>query len=86
MGDVGCAVAALLVAHGYFHTLETQRARAEEQIEIAEGIEVAEVAAAGLEVLVIDFPDHLGATERDFEALAQQPWEHGRKEPVGRSV
>ena len=86
MGDVGAAVGALLVAHRYFNDFEVELAGAKEQIEIPKGIEITEIGAAPLEVLVVLFPDGFGAAEGVLESLTQQPGKQGGKGAIGRSI
>ena len=50
--DLGAAVSAAGVAYGDFDDLQIQLGRAENKIEIAERIEIAEIGAVGDDVMV----------------------------------
>lgn len=54
-GDVGGAVGALAVADGQVDDLQVEFCRAEDQVEVAEGVEVAEVGTVRLDQFVILF-------------------------------
>ena len=60
--------------------------RAEQQIEIAERIEVAEVGAVGRDALVVGAAQHLGAAQRVLDRLPEQPREGQAEELVAEQV
>ena len=65
----------LVVAHGQVHDAQVQARGAEQQVEVAEGVEVAEVGAVRGDALVVLAVEGLGAAERVAHLLAEQPRE-----------
>ena len=72
-GDVGGSVCAFTVADGEVDDLSIQLCRAEDQVKIAEGIEIAKVGAVGRDLLILFFPHDFCAAEGVFDGLSQQP-------------
>lgn len=72
-GDVGAAVGAFTVADGEIDDLAVEFGRAEDQIEITKGVEVAKVGAVGGDLLVLFFPHYFRAAEGVFDGLAEHP-------------
>ena len=68
--DVGGTIGALLVADRHVGDLEVQLGGAEQEVEVAEGIEVAEVGAIGGDLVVVYARQHLGPAKRVLESLA----------------
>src|SRR5687768_631017 len=64
--NVGLAVGAGLVANRDFHGAQLQARGAEEQVEIAEGVLVAELVLQASEALPVSPRERLGAAERVF--------------------
>ena len=71
--DIRLSVKSFAVSDGNIHNFEVQFIRAEEQIKVTEGIEVAEVSTVGIEAGVILFPHGLGAAQCVFDWLSQKP-------------
>src|ERR1044071_4871355 len=84
--DVGFAVGAGLVADGQVDDPQVELGRAEEEVEIAEGIKIPKVIAVGGDGLVILFEKDLGAAEGVLEGLAEKPGEGGAEKLVGDHV
>ncbi len=84
--DVGLSVGARSIADGKIDDLAIQAGRSEEQIEIAEGVEVAEVGAVGGDRFVVLLPKHLRPTERVLDGLAQEPAKRQAEELVAEEV
>lgn len=70
-GDVGRAVGPLAVADGKVDDLQVEFCRAEDQVEVAKGVEIAEIGTVGGDILVIFPPHDLGAAERILDGLPQ---------------
>src|SRR6185437_5162950 len=77
---------AVEITHRNFDHLEVELGGTEHQIEIAEGVELAEIAAVLRQLLVILAPQRLGAAERVGEALVQQEGEDGGDEAVADQI
>ena len=84
--DVGLAVRALVVADGQVDDAQVEARGAEQQVEVAERIEVAEVGAVGGDALVVRAVERLGAAQRVAHLLAEQPREEPREGLVGEQV
>src|SRR5438270_2629002 len=74
------------VADGNFDDRYVQPGGAEEEVEIAERIEIPKMAAAGLDPLVIALEQHLGSAQRVADRLLEEPREHLAEEPVAEVV
>lgn len=72
-GDVGCTIGALAIADGEIDDLEVEFGGSEDQVEIAEGIEIAKVGAVGCYFFVVFFPHHFGAAKGIFDGLTEHP-------------
>ena len=59
-GDLGLSVATAGIAYGNLDRLEAQLRGAEDQVEVSEWIEIAEVAATSLEPPVVGPAQRLG--------------------------
>src|SRR5439155_9361110 len=78
--DVGLAVGTGAITDGQVEDAQVEPSRTEEQIKIAEWIEVAEVSAVIRDQLVMPAQEYLGSAERVLNGLAQQPGEgHAEK-------
>ena len=84
--DLYLAIGAGAVADGKVHDLHVLLGGAEEEIEVAEGIELAEVAAAGGEPFVVNAPEDLGAAEGVLVGLAEDEAERQAEEFVGIEI
>lgn len=71
--DVGFAVGAFAITDGDVADLEVEFVGSEKEVEVAKRIELAEVGAVGGDPLVVFATKHLGAAERVFDALAEEP-------------
>ena len=69
--DLGLAVGARAIADRQLDDLQVLLGGAEEQVEVAERIEVAEEAAVGGDALVVAAEEHLGAAQRVLESLLE---------------
>src|SRR5207237_8177964 len=85
-GDVGRPVGALAIADGNLHDAEVELGRAEDEIEVAEGIEVAEMRPARREPRVVLAPDHLGAAQRVLDRLADETREEEPEEAIAQEI
>src|SRR6185437_14565571 len=84
--NLGLAIGPTGVPDRHFDDFQGQLRGAEDQIEIAERIEIAEIAASGLEPLVVGAPQHFGAAQRVGETLSEQPAEGVREQLVGDEI
>src|SRR4029453_711754 len=84
--DLGLSVGAVVIANRQVDEPEVQARGAEQEIEVSEGIEVAEVRAARLDALVVPLEEHLGAAERVGDPLAEEPGERHSEELVPEEV
>src|SRR5439155_3597528 len=64
------------IADRHFHDFQILLGRAEQEIEVAKRIEVAEVVSAGLDLLVVSLEQGLRPAEGVAETLLQQPGEN----------
>lgn len=71
--DVGRAVGALPVADGEIDDFPVQFCRAEDQVKISKGIEVAEIRAVCRDCLVIFAPEDFRAAQCIFDGLTKHP-------------
>ena len=85
-GDVRLAVGAVFVAHGDVADAQAHERRAEEEIEIPEGVEVAEFWQAFQQPFVVGARHHLGAAEAVLDALAEDKTERVGEEVVAEHV
>lgn len=85
-GDVGGAVGAFAVADGEIDDLEVEFCRAKDEVEIAEGIEVAKVGAVGGDGFVIFSPENFRAAQGIFDRLTEHPGECHAEEFVADEV
>src|SRR6266852_2520490 len=84
--DLRLAVAPRPVAHRHLDDLQSQPRGSEEEIEIAEGIEIAEVRPPRRQPPVGVAPEHLGAAEGVLDAPPENPGEGEAEELVARHV
>src|SRR5688500_6365969 len=62
--DLGIAEGACAIAHRHLHDAQTESRSAEQQVEVAEWIEVPKVAAVGGDPVVVPLAHYLGTAER----------------------
>ena len=84
--DVGLAVTALSVTHRYFDDFEIQLRRAEQQVEVAKWIKIAEIVPARGDSLVVTLPQDFGAAQRIFDRLAEKPAQQKREEFIAQKI
>src|SRR5208282_3408566 len=84
--DVGLAVSALCVANRHVNDLQIELGSAEDEIEIAEWIELPEVASISRDQVVVLSTQHLGAAKRVLDFLSQQPRKSDREKLVSDQV
>src|SRR5262249_10062643 len=84
--NFGFSVRPSAVADRQLDDLEILLGRAKQQIEVPEGVEVAEETAALGNLLVIPSKENLRATERVFEWLPQNRRQRDTKQLVGNRV
>src|SRR5215218_3552836 len=84
--DVRLAVDARLVADGHVDDLEPQARTSEEEIEVAEGVEVAEVGARGSDLVVVAPQHDLRAAQRVLHLLPRNGLEESRERAVAEHV
>ncbi len=84
--DVRCSVRAFLVADGYFDDLKVVFCRAEEQVKVAERVEIAEVSASFFDFFVVCFEKDFRAAECVFDALVKEPGEDEAEHFVAEEV
>ena len=84
--NVGVAIGAFAVADGQVDDLEIVFRRAEDEIEIAEGIEIAEVGAIARRSLRSAPAEHFGPAERVLDTLTQQPGKRQAEEFVAEEI
>src|SRR5260370_41272432 len=82
--DIGFAVSARNVADGYVNDSQSQCSGGVEQLEIAERIEVAEIAPPCLHALIVGARDEFRPAERIADANIQNPAEHFREENISQ--
>src|SRR6185436_6254101 len=70
---VGAPIGPILIANRDFQNMEIQFRGAEQQVEIAKGIEVPEVLSVRHQSLIVTTKQDFCATERIFDPLIQQP-------------
>src|SRR5262249_51265918 len=73
--DLRRAIPAFAVADRQIGNLQIELCRAEQQVEVSERIEIAEVCAVGRYQLVVGAPQHFRAAERVLDALTEEPRE-----------
>ena len=69
--DIGSAVGPFLVANRHFQNLEIELGRPEQQVEIAEGIEISEIRPAGRDAFVVSPEQYFRSTERILNSFAE---------------
>src|SRR3984893_10389054 len=84
--DVSLTVSSLMIAHRNVDNLEVELGGAENQVEVAERIEVAEVGAVGGDGLVVGSAQHLGPAKRVLDVLAEQPGKSNAEELVAEEI
>ncbi len=84
--DIGIAVGACAVADGEVEDTEVEFSGTEQEVEVTEGIEVAEVGAVLGDFLVVLSEEHLGAAESILEGLAEEVAEGGAEELIAEHV
>ena len=72
-GDVGGSVCAFTVADGEVDDLSAQLCCAEDQVKIAEGIEISKVGTVRGDLFVIFAPHDFCAAQCILDGLSQQP-------------
>ena len=84
--DVGRAVGAFTIADGDIRDLEVEFRGTEEEVEVPEGIEVAEVGAVGGDGFVVRAAQDFGSAEGVFHGLTEEPGEDEAKGFVGAEI
>lgn len=84
--DVGFPVAPTLVADGHLQDLHLQLGGREQQVEVSEGVQAAEVGALLADAQVVAAVEFLGPAQRVLEALPQQPRKDDGEEDVPQDV
>ena len=84
--DVGRAIGTGEIMDGNLDDLQIQFRRTEDQIEITEGIEIAEVRAVGGDLIVVGAVKDFGAAECVLEPLVEQVGEGKTEELVAQDV
>src|ERR1700730_5265058 len=74
-GDLRLAIGAARIADRDLDGFQAELRGAEDEVEIAEGIELPEIAAAALEAQIVAAAYRLGPAQRVGEALRQEPAE-----------
>jgi len=77
--DVGRAIGTHGVPNRHFDDFERKFRRAEDEVEIAERIKIAEIIVALGDAVIMLPPQRLGAAQRIGEALIEQPGEQQRE-------
>ena len=78
--NVCFAVRALAVADREVDDFEVQASGAEDEVEVAKGVEIAEVRAVGGDAIIVGPAQDFGAAESVLDALAEQPGENNAEE------
>src|ERR1700722_77758 len=84
--DVGFSVDAFTVPDRQIDDLHIEMRRAKNQVEIAEGIEVAEIGAVVRDHLILGAAQDFCSAKRVFNALPQQPGKREAKELIAQEV
>ena len=84
--DIGLAISAIAIADRHVRDFQMESTGAEEEIEIAERIEVAEMRAIRRDPLVIFFEKNFRSAKRVFDRLAERPTEGETEEFVGDEI
>ena len=71
--DIGGTVGPLLVANGHFENFEIELGRSEQQVEISEWIEFAEIGSVRCDTFIVSSEQHFRPTERVLDPFAEQP-------------
>lgn len=78
--DIRRAVRSILVSNRHLQNFKIQLRGAEQEIEVAEGIEVAEIVSVCHETKIVVPKQHFGSAQRIFDPLIEQPRErHAEK-------
>ena len=89
-GDLGFAEGARLVVYGRLDDLEVLLRRAEDQVEIAERIEIAEIVALARQYLVALAQQRLGAAQRigqpGVDEIAEEVGEQAVSDEIERRI
>src|SRR5262249_15534526 len=84
--DVSFPINALLVAYRLLNDLQIILCGAENQVEISERIDLAEVGSIGGDHVIISPAEHLGSAQRVLDALAKQPRERQAEKLVTQKI
>src|SRR5438105_12940111 len=84
--DISLTVGSLVIAHRHVDNLEVELGGAENQVEVAKRIEVAEVGAVGGDGLVVCPAQHFGPAKRVLDVLAEQPGKSHAEKLVAEEV
>ena len=84
--DVGLPVGALAVMHGHFNDFQPEPCRAKQQVEVAEGVKIAEIFPVRHDAVVIFFEQHFVCAKGIGEFLAEQEAENFSKRPIGDAI
>src|SRR6266480_4763446 len=84
--DVGLTVGSGLITNGQIRNAQVEFRGTEEEVEIAERIEVAKVSAVAGDGIVVGTEQNLGSAKRVFDRLPQQPAEGEAEKLVGHHV
>jgi len=76
----------LAIADGQIHNLKIVFSSPENQIEISERIHFTKVRSVGRDHLIVPLAESLGAAQRVFDALAQQPGEGQTEEAISNEI
>src|SRR5580765_7902565 len=84
--DVGRAVLTRTVANRNFYDLQLELRSSEEQVEVSERVEIAEVGAVMRDPCIVGFPQDLGPTQGVLDRLPKQPGESPAEKLVAEEV
>src|SRR5688572_8918416 len=84
--NISGAVSAVAIADWHVNNLEVQLGRPEQQVEIAEGVELPEIISVGRDGLIILPPHYFGAAQRIFDGLAQEPGKGQTEKLIAQQV
>src|SRR6476659_4388276 len=84
--DVRRAVRPLPVPNWQVHDAQRQPRRAEEQIEVAERVEVAKISTVGGNPLIVRPAQHFGSAQGVFDRLSKKPRKRQAEELVPEQI
>src|SRR5213080_793036 len=71
--DVRCPINPLAITDRHINNLQVLSGSAEEQVEVAEGIEIAKVRTVCCYARIVSFPQHLGPAQCILYRLSEKP-------------